>query len=208
MISLFGAPRQGPPVGHLDRGGLKGAFDPFGAGALHGPGKDQELHVIVRIVAWLEQIALRGIAQRPVQVLTRTVDARERLLVQQAFHSVLLRDLLQGQHHELLVIGRDVGVFIDRRDFVLRRGHFVVASLEGNTDAVEFTLDLGHDGVGRVGIDRLLHRAEAGTATSERRACLLYTSDAADERTSVDLGGRRFIKKKNNRKKKKTADNT
>ena len=31
-------------------------------------------------------------------------------------------------------------------------------------------------------------------------SCLLYTSDAADERSSVDLGGRRIIKKK------KTAD--
>ena len=28
------------------------------------------------------------------------------------------------------------------------------------------------------------------------KACLLYTSDAADERSSVDLGGRRIIKKK------------
>ena len=32
--------------------------------------------------------------------------------------------------------------------------------------------------------------------------CLLYTSDAADERSSVDLGGRRIIKKK---KKEKTV---
>ena len=30
--------------------------------------------------------------------------------------------------------------------------------------------------------------------------CLLYTSDAADERSSVDLGGRRIIKKKNQMK--------
>ena len=29
------------------------------------------------------------------------------------------------------------------------------------------------------------------------RPCLLYTSDAADERSSVDLGGRRIIKKQN-----------
>ena len=29
--------------------------------------------------------------------------------------------------------------------------------------------------------------------------CLLYTSDAAGERSSVDLGGRRIIKKKNSR---------
>ena len=31
--------------------------------------------------------------------------------------------------------------------------------------------------------------------------CLLYTSDAADERSSVDLGGRRIIKKKQKKKK-------
>ena len=31
--------------------------------------------------------------------------------------------------------------------------------------------------------------------------CLLYTSDAADERSSVDLGGRRIIKKKNKKRK-------
>ena len=30
--------------------------------------------------------------------------------------------------------------------------------------------------------------------------CLLYTSDAADERSSVDLGGRRIIKKKKKKK--------
>ena len=44
--------------------------------------------------------------------------------------------------------------------------------------------------------------AELRVGTSARRAlrtgtCLLYTSDAADERSSVDLGGRRIIKKKN-----------
>ena len=32
-----------------------------------------------------------------------------------------------------------------------------------------------------------------------RGDCLLYTSDAADERSSVDLGGRRIIKKKTKR---------
>ena len=34
------------------------------------------------------------------------------------------------------------------------------------------------------------------------RGCLLYTSDAADEEDSVDLGGRRIIKKKTIKKKK------
>mgnify|MGYP003381524158 CR=1 FL=1 len=37
----------------------------------------------------------------------------------------------------------------------------------------------------------------------EKKGCLLYTSDAADERSSVDLGGRRIIKKKNRKKQEK-----
>ncbi|CZS11599.1 hypothetical protein CDFC105_93858 [Clostridioides difficile] len=35
--------------------------------------------------------------------------------------------------------------------------------------------------------------------TTENSACLLYTSDAADEEDSGDLGGRRIIKKKKSR---------
>src|SRR5664279_2529164 len=35
------------------------------------------------------------------------------------------------------------------------------------------------------------------------KTCLLYTSDAADEEDSVDLGGRRIIKKKKKKKTKK-----
>ena len=38
------------------------------------------------------------------------------------------------------------------------------------------------------------------------KSCLLYTSDAADERSSVDLGGRRIIKKK--KKAKQLLDST
>ena len=38
----------------------------------------------------------------------------------------------------------------------------------------------------------LVDDRHVGVAT----VCLLYTSDAADERSSVDLGGRRIIKKK------------
>ena len=36
-------------------------------------------------------------------------------------------------------------------------------------------------------------------------SCLLYTSDAADERSSVDLGGRRIIKKKKQKDKGETS---
>ena len=43
----------------------------------------------------------------------------------------------------------------------------------------------------------VLARLERPDRRGGTGACLLYTSDAADERSSVDLGGRRIIKKKN-----------
>src|SRR5678809_1812411 len=42
---------------------------------------------------------------------------------------------------------------------------------------------------------QLHYKADDGQ-TYQFHLCLLYTSDAADERSSVDLGGRRIIKKK------------
>ena len=51
-------------------------------------------------------------------------------------------------------------------------------------------------GIGRAGRDVRLVARGGGDP------CLLYTSDAADERSSVDLGGRRIIKKKKKKEKK------
>ena len=48
-------------------------------------------------------------------------------------------------------------------------------------------------------IHRAAHEMGIKTVAVHSTACLLYTSDAADERSSVDLGGRRIIKKKKKR---------
>ena len=45
-------------------------------------------------------------------------------------------------------------------------------------------------------LDRDVEQRLLPLAQERGIACLLYTSDAADERSSVDLGGRRIIKKK------------
>ena len=39
-------------------------------------------------------------------------------------------------------------------------------------------------------------KTATGIRVPSEIVCILYTSDAADERSSVDLGGRRIIKKK------------
>ena len=44
--------------------------------------------------------------------------------------------------------------------------------------------------------NQVLFKVLRDATKPEIKACLLYTSDAADERSSVDLGGRRIIKKK------------
>ena len=43
----------------------------------------------------------------------------------------------------------------------------------------------------------------AGCSIADWNPCLLYTSDAGDQRSSVDLGGRRILKKKRKKKNKK-----
>ena len=72
-------------------------------------------------------------------------------------------------------------------------------SLEEEVRAIAHGLHAAGDGnVDVAGCDALRgehHGFEPRTADLVDR-CLLYTSDAADERSSVDLGGRRIIKKK------------
>ena len=47
-----------------------------------------------------------------------------------------------------------------------------------------------------------------GLGLMQHLSCLLYTSDAADERSSVDLGGRRIIKQKKKVKKEEKKHTT
>ena len=48
----------------------------------------------------------------------------------------------------------------------------------------------------RAFLNNRLDLTKAEAVADVINSCLLYTSDAADERSSVDLGGRRIIKKK------------
>ena len=60
-------------------------------------------------------------------------------------------------------------------------------------DSSGVVLDL--EGVAQLSLE-LLCQPPAALKPIAWNDCLLYTSDAADERSSVDLGGRRIIKKK------------
>ena len=78
------------------------------------------------------------------------------------------------------------------RDLVRSRGLGDVYKRQAHRHQAElvFVLQQAHE------FKRALARAKV--QREDPAACLLYTSDAADERSSVDLGGRRIIKNKNN----------
>src|SRR5678815_6171470 len=81
-----------------------------------------------------------------------------------------------------------------------------LSDISFNVEKGELFGIIGPDGAGKTSLFRILTTlllADSGKATvdgfdvvKDYKACLLYTSDAADERSSVDLGGRRIIKKK------------
>src|SRR5678816_3964822 len=77
-----------------------------------------------------------------------------------------------------------VNVMLSRREVVAtrQRRHVDDAELIDTLSARGASPELGLD------FEAAMQRLPPG--------CLLYTSDAADERSSVDLGGRRIIKKK------------
>src|SRR5665648_1279284 len=54
----------------------------------------------------------------------------------------------------------------------------------------------------RTGEEKVSALIEVRVLPQRGYGCLLYTSDAADEEDSVDLGGRRIIKKNKQRKKR------
>ena len=65
--------------------------------------------------------------------------------MREARHAVLFRHAAERDHHQLLVIGRQIRVFENRRDFVLSWCHFVVPCLDRNTELKEFALAFEHE---------------------------------------------------------------
>jgi hypothetical protein len=55
--------------------------------------------------------------------------------------AVLRKDL----HRQVLVIGRKIGVFENRGDFILAGGHFVVAGFDRNAELEQFKFRVSHE---------------------------------------------------------------
>ena len=113
----------------------------------HGGAEDEELHVGVRRVARIQEVALAGTAQRPVDVLAGTVHAGEGLLVRAGRPCRTSRP--RGESVIMINCWWSVAMLAvskTGRDFVLGRGHFVVAGLDRHAQLEQLALGLQHEG--------------------------------------------------------------
>ena len=81
-------------------------------GAQDGGEEDEELGVLHRGFAGVQQVVAVGIAQRPVVVLARSVDARERLFMQQANVAMPPGRAAHHFHRQHVVVRGDVHVLV------------------------------------------------------------------------------------------------
>ena len=139
----------------------------------HRGEEDDELQVVERGVARIEQVLGLG-AERPVVVLARTVDALERLLMQQADQIVAGGDELHLLHHDQVLVDGLVDLAIDGGELMLAGGNLVVLSLGGDAERPQLVvqvLHIGRDGgadCAKVVLLELL--ALAGSGAKERAA--------------------------------------
>ena len=114
-----------------------------------------ETQIVFWGLAWrVEEMAGVG-GETPVVVLAATVDASERLLVEQATETVVAGDVAHQRHDEHIVVDSQVAFLINRSELKLVGGHFVVA---------------------RLARDAQLQRLDFQVAHELNDTCLLYTS--------------------------------
>ena len=106
--------------------------------------EQQELCVLHRRRAGIQQVfALVG-GNRPVVVFARTIHAVKRLFMQQADQPVAIGDLLHDFHGQLVVIRRDVCRRKNRRHLMLAGRNLVVLGLGIDAQLPEFLVQIGH----------------------------------------------------------------
>ena len=104
----------------------------------------EEAQIGTRIVAGIEQVlAIYG--NRPVVMLARTVDALERLLVEQAHKPVMRSEQAHLLHGEQVLVNRAVRVRVNRRELMLCRGDLVVLRARGDAERPQLVVELLHE---------------------------------------------------------------
>ena len=148
-----------------------------------------ELEIRLRSLTRREQIDALIRAERPVVVLTRTVDALERLLVQQYAERVATCNLLHQDQQQLVVVVGEVHFLVDGCQLELIGCHLVMACLDGNTELQRFALQVLHKldyAVGNCTEIVVLQLLVFGTLVTHQRATRQHQVGASSPQTLVN----------------------
>ena len=111
----------------------------------HAAEHGEEHEVLFRCFAGVEQVVALVIGERPVEVLSASIDSRERFFVKKADKTMPLRDFLHDIHKKLIVIGGKIRPFENGGEFILMRRHFVMTGGDRNTELVRLFADFDHE---------------------------------------------------------------
>ena len=78
-------------------------------------------------------------------MLTGTIDSGKRLLVKQAYQTMLAGHTLHGLHHHLVMINSNIDLSIDRCQLMLCRCTLIVLSLGTDAQTPQFLVQILHE---------------------------------------------------------------
>ena len=105
----------------------------------------EELRVLIGRLTGREEVLPIVRGNGPVVVLSRSVHACERLLMEQAYKAMSCRDLLHHLHCELVVVCGHIGGRVDRCQLMLCGGNLVVLRLGKDPELPELLVQILHE---------------------------------------------------------------
>ena len=116
----------------------------FVHGGYHSRKEEQKSRVVFGVVGRVEQVFAAVGRHRPVIVLAASVNSVEGLFVEEANHSVAVRDGFHNGHYDLVVVHGVVRRRINAGEFVLSGSDFVMLRLRVNAEFPEFLVEIAH----------------------------------------------------------------
>ena len=114
--------------------------------SLYDTGKNQQkLDVFMRSFARIQQVDSVIGGQRPVVMLSGSVDALKRLLVQKTFQTMFSGNPFQRLHHKVVVVRRYVSLGINDGKFMLSRRYLVMFCFCCHAHFPELNIDVLHE---------------------------------------------------------------
>ena len=106
----------------------------------------QKLNIVLRCFSRVEQVVALVIRDGPVHMFAGSVDLGKGLFMQQSRQPVLFGNGFEGVHDHLVVIDGQIGFLVNRRNFILARGNFVVTRLRRYAQLEKLLFHIVHVG--------------------------------------------------------------